>query len=76
MGKSKSNMQFIIVNYDFETLISSISGLPEVIRDIKNSIEDFSSKHPHLKILRTEKGFALSPKAYMAIQHIIYEKIR
>lgn len=76
MGASKSNLQFVIANYDFETLISSLSGHSEVIRDIQNGIEDFSSKHPHLKILRTEKGFALSPKAYIAIQHIIYEKIK
>ncbi len=76
MRSSKSNLQFIIVNSDFQAFTNSLSGFSEVIRDIQDSIEEFSAKHQDLKILRTERGFSLSPKAYMAIQHIIYEKIK
>ncbi len=76
MGLSKSNLQFIITRPDSENVITSISGLSDVIRDMKYAINDFSIKHTDLKISETEKGFMLSPKAYMAIQHVIYENIK
>lgn len=76
MNPIKSNLQFIITHPDFDNIITSMSGRTDVIRDIENSINDFSAKHKNLKILKTEKGFMLGPKAYMAIQHVIFEKIK
>lgn len=76
MSSSKSNLQFIIINPKFEVVTTSLSGLSWVIRDIEDSISEFSVKHQELKINKTERGFSLSPKAYMAVQHIIYDKIR
>lgn len=75
MRSSKSNLQFII-NANFEVFTTSLSGVPWVIRDIEDSINEFSAKHPELKIEKTERGFSLSPKAYMAVQHVIYDKIK
>lgn len=76
MNSFKSNLQLIITRPDSDNIITSISGLSSVIRDIKDSINNFSAKHNDLKISNTNKGFILSPKAYMAVQHIIYEKIK
>ena len=70
----KSNLQLIITSHDSD-VITSISGLSTVIQDIRDAIDDFSSKHNELKIQKSAKGFKLSPKAYMAIQLVIYKKI-
>ena len=70
----KSNLQLIITSHDSD-VITSISGLSTVIQDIRDAIDDFSSKHNELKIQKSAKGFKLSPIAYMAIQHVIYKKI-
>ncbi len=72
----KSNLQLIVTSHDSGSdVITSISGLSTVIRDIRDAIDDFSIKHNDLKIQKVDKGFKLSPKAYMAIQHVIYKKI-
>ena len=76
MNPVKSNLQFIITPPHSDNVICSISGCTSVIREIELDIVEFSKTHNNLKIEKTAKGFMLSSKAYMAIQHVIYEKIK
>lgn len=76
MNPIKSNLQFIVTHPHSDNIITVISGCASVIREIEFSIDEFIQKHKDLNIAKTEKGFMLSPKAYMAIQHVIYDKIK
>lgn len=76
MNPIKSNLQLIITHPNSDDVVTVISGCASVIRDIELSIVDFMNKRDSLKITKTNKGFKLSPKAYMAVQHIIYDKIK
>lgn len=66
----------LVISCHSGDVITSISGLSSVIRDLMEAINIFSLKHRDLKIEKIDKGFKLSPKAYIAIQHVVYEHIR
>lgn len=76
MSVQKSNLRFIVKNNHCENFLFTITASVSIIHDIEDAIYAFSEKHKELIIEKDNIGFSLNPKAYMAIQHIIYEKIQ
>ena len=77
MSTTKANLRFLVESSNCENTIAVITNSPGVIQDIENAIDAFSRRHKDLKIFKYDnRSFRLSPKAYIAIQNVIYEYIK
>lgn len=76
MSSSKSNLRFVVKSNNHNDILTTISGSPGTIQDIEDSINAFAKKHKELPIYRSNIGFEVTAKAYMALQNVIYEQIK
>ena len=76
MKKNETQLRFVVKNDNHEDVYFMISGYPSVIENMRTAIVDFSLRRKDLKVNQTSiTNFELNPKSYMAIQHIILEKM-
>ena len=77
MGKmNESQLRFIVKKDGYENITFIISGYPSSINNIQQAIREFAFRKKDLSINPVSNTeFELNTKSYLAIQHIIAEKM-
>ena len=76
MKNNESTLRFIVKNEGYQNFNLIISGYPSSISNIQEAIREFAFRKKELSISQISSNeFELNRKSYMAIQHIIVEKM-